>query len=76
MPRLPQVSGVELVRAFKRDGWMDIGQKGSHRKLVKFLEPVGKRRIIIPQHRVVKKGTLAAILRDAAVSADKLRELL
>jgi hypothetical protein len=32
--------------------------------------------LVVPMHREVKKGTLAAILRDAGLSADDLRRLL
>lgn len=72
MPKLPQISGKKLVKALKKDGWVEIGQKGSHVKLVKYLKPVGKATVIVPQHRVLKKGTLARILKDSRLSLEKL----
>ncbi|MGH2581302.1 MAG: type II toxin-antitoxin system HicA family toxin [Anaerolineales bacterium] len=48
MPRLPQVSGRVLVDAFLKDGWVLIGQKGSHVKLRKNIEGRGRKTIIIP----------------------------
>jgi predicted RNA binding protein YcfA (HicA-like mRNA interferase family) len=53
-----------------------VGQKGSHIKLRKTLEGQAKQTIIIPQHKVIKKGTLAGILRDSGVSLNRLRDLL
>ncbi len=76
MPKLPQISGQKLVRALLKDGWEDIHQKGSHLKLIKYHEPIGKSVIIVPMHRVLKKGTLHGILKDAHLSVDKLTKLL
>ncbi|KKU95970.1 hypothetical protein A3A64_04630 [Candidatus Gottesmanbacteria bacterium RIFCSPLOWO2_01_FULL_48_11] len=76
MGKLPQISGVALVRALKRDGWQEMSQKGSHLKLIKHLKPIGTARVIVPMHRVLKKGTLHGILKDAALSREKLLRLL
>jgi len=48
MPKLPQISGRELIKVFKKDGWFKVGQKGSRVKLRKNLKPLGKTSIIIP----------------------------
>jgi predicted RNA binding protein YcfA (HicA-like mRNA interferase family) len=32
--------------------------------------------LVVPLHKEIRKGTLAGILRDAGLSADRLRELL
>ena len=32
--------------------------------------------LVVPLHRELKRGTLAGILRDAGVDADRLRRLL
>ena len=76
MSKLPQISGKELVKVFLKDGWYKVSQKGSHIKLKKDLKPVGRPTIIIPQHKVLKKGTLSAILKDSGISLEKLRSLL
>jgi hypothetical protein len=36
----------------------------------------GKALVRAPLHKEIRKGTLAGILRDAGLSADRLRELL
>lgn len=76
MPRLPQISGKRLAKIFKRDGWYEVGTEGSHLKMRKNLHPMGQRTVIIPQHRVLKKGTLSGILKDSGISIEKLRKLL
>lgn len=76
MAKLPQISGRDLVRVFKKDGWIEVSQKGSHLKLIKQHHPVGKSTIIIPQHKVLRKGTLTSILKDSYISIDKLKKLL
>lgn len=76
MAKLAQISGKSLVKAFQKDGWIKVGQKGSHIKLIKPREPIGKSTVIIPQHKVLKKGTLSRILKDAEMSKEKLKELL
>lgn len=76
MSNLPQVSGEKLVIAFKKDGWYLVGQKGSHIKLRKDLKPIGKSTIIIPNHKIIKKGTLTGILKDSSMSLEKLKSLL
>ncbi len=72
-PRQPVVSGKALVRALERDGWSVVRQRGSHVRLKK---PGRLNALVVPLHKGLKKGTLAGILRDAGMSADRLRELL
>lgn len=73
MSKLPQISGEKLVKALQRDGWVEVSQRGSHRKLIK---PDIRRTIIVPMHKTIKKGTLSSILKDAYVTVEKLRKLL
>jgi len=49
-------------------------QKGSHMVLRAAAPP--HRRIVVPDHREVAKGTLRAILRQAGISVDEFRGLL
>ena len=76
MPKLPQISGPTLIRVLKKEGWAEVGQKGSHKKLVRYSQPIGKAIIIIPQHKVLKKSTLSIILKRSGLTAEKLKKLL
>ncbi len=73
MPKLPVVSGKDLVKAFKKLGFQTVSQKGSH---IKMNHPDG-RVVIIPNHKVIKKGTLKkGILNPLKISVDQLISLL
>lgn len=71
MPKPPPVSGQDLVRALKRLGFHETGQRGSHVKLRR-----GDVVCIVPLHRDVKKGTLAGILRQAKLTTDDVLKAL
>jgi predicted RNA binding protein YcfA (HicA-like mRNA interferase family) len=68
MPKLPQVSGKELAKVFLKDEWFIVSQRGSHLKIRKNLQQIGRKTIIIPQHKIIKKGTLSGILKDSGMS--------
>ena len=70
MPRLPVVAGRELVRAFEKLGYVLDRQKGSHMLLREAAPP--HRRLVIPDHKEIAKGTLRAILRQAGVNVEEL----
>lgn len=53
------------MRGPDRLGFREVGQRGSHVKLRR-----GSVTVIVPDHRDVRKGTLAAILKQAGVTAD------
>ena len=63
MPRLPHVSGGEIVRALERLGFIVLRQNGSH--VVMRRQSKG---CVVPLHREVKVGTLAGLLRQADVT--------
>ena len=64
MPKLPVVSGSELVKAFKKMGFTVVSQKGSHIKLVRNA-PDGSRQVLtVPNHPELDKGTIQAIYRQ------------
>ena len=67
MPKLPVLSGQEIVKLLERLGFAQVRQRGSH---------VVMRRVasgcVVPLHKEVKSGTLAGILRQAGVTPDEL----
>jgi predicted RNA binding protein YcfA (HicA-like mRNA interferase family) len=72
--RLPRVSGREVVRALQEVGYERDRQRGSHIVLRQTVPP--HRRITVPDHREVAKGTLRAIIRQAGLSVDEFKALL
>jgi predicted RNA binding protein YcfA (HicA-like mRNA interferase family) len=63
MPSLPNVSGQEALRALERPGFVRVRQKGSHVVMHR-----GGHGCVVPNHREIKVGTLAGVLRQAGVS--------
>jgi predicted RNA binding protein YcfA (HicA-like mRNA interferase family) len=52
------LSGKEMLQQFKKAGWLEISQKGSHVKIGK-----GNLREIIPMHKELKKGLEQKLLK-------------
>lgn len=75
MPRLPRISGHEIIRPLERLGFAQVRQHGSHVVLRKntFEGAVG---CAVPLHRVVAVGTLRSVLRQARVSPDEFLKVL
>lgn len=65
MPSLPVVSGTETARALQNPGFIIVRQRGSHIVLRK-----GSQGCVVPNHRQVKIGTLAGLLKQCGVSVD------
>jgi predicted RNA binding protein YcfA (HicA-like mRNA interferase family) len=71
MPKLPRVSGAEVVRALERLGFAVARQRGSHIMLRR-----GSTGCVVPNHRELKTGTLAGVLKQAGVSAEDFMSAL
>lgn len=73
MPRLPRLTGAQLVRALQRLGWVVVVQRGSH---VQLRHPERGGRVTVPVHagRVLGPGLLLAILKQTGVGVGDLRE--
>lgn len=74
MPKLSVISGKELVKAFSKLGYETDHQTGSHIILRQNVLP--HRRLTIPNHREIAKGTLRAIIRQAGLSREEFFEIL
>jgi predicted RNA binding protein YcfA (HicA-like mRNA interferase family) len=73
MPRLPHVSGREAVAAFERAGFRTRRQRGSHIIMSRAGHPAT---LSIPDHAVVKPGTLRSQIRKAGLTVDEFVGLL
>ena len=74
MSVLPRVSGREVVKALVKVGYEQDRRRGSHIILRQVASP--HRRIVVPDHSEVAKGTLRAIIRQAGLTVDEFRSLL
>ncbi len=74
MGKLPVVSGKETVKALSKVQYEVDHQKGSHIILRQNKHPF--RRITIPNHKEIAKGTLRAILRESGLTVEEFIGLL
>jgi predicted RNA binding protein YcfA (HicA-like mRNA interferase family) len=74
-PKLPVISGSDLIRALGKFGYVTVRQKGSHLRL---RHPSDPRRlpVTVPLHPEIAFGTLRRILRDASVTVEELLSVL
>ena len=74
MSTLPHVSGRKVVQALLKIGYDKDRQKGSHIVMRQISYPY--RRIVVPDHKEVAKGTLRAIIRHAGLTVEDFATLL
>ncbi|HIH20664.1 TPA: type II toxin-antitoxin system HicA family toxin [Candidatus Micrarchaeota archaeon] len=69
MPKLPVISGQELIKIPSKAGFAVEGQKGSHVKIKK--QAQGKTIVtIVPLHKELDTGTLSEILKQVEISRE------
>jgi predicted RNA binding protein YcfA (HicA-like mRNA interferase family) len=71
---LPLISGRQVVAALRRQGFEVDHQTGSHIILRNAAPPY--RRLTVPDHKELAKGTLRGIIREAGLTVDEFRRLL
>ncbi|MFA4953394.1 MAG: type II toxin-antitoxin system HicA family toxin [Candidatus Pacearchaeota archaeon] len=62
--KLPQISGKELVNKLRKFGFVVVRQRGSHIRLERNIKDETIK-LTIPNHKIIKKGTLHRIIKDA-----------
>lgn len=67
MSRLPLLSGKEIIKALSKIGYREVRQRGSHIRL----SCPDKKSITVPDYKIVSRGLLRKILRDAEISPDE-----
>lgn len=74
MSKLPRISGREVAAALAKLGYEFDRQRGSHMILRNPRPPY--RRIVVPDHREVAKGTLRSIIREVGITVEAFQQLL
>jgi predicted RNA binding protein YcfA (HicA-like mRNA interferase family) len=75
MSKLPRVSARELIAALRRDGWTTVRQSGGHMQLKHHAKP-GKVTVPIHGSQTLPVDLVSAVLKQAGLTADELRDLL
>lgn len=75
MTKIPSLGYEKIIKALKRDGWVVVRQKGSHIRLQKH---IGSEvlKLTVPAHVLVKRSTLAHMIKQALITAENFLELL
>jgi predicted RNA binding protein YcfA (HicA-like mRNA interferase family) len=68
------ISGKDLCKILKKIGYIIDHQTGSHIVLRNKKYPF--RRLTIPNHKEIAKGTLRAIIRQVGLSLNEFKKLL
>ncbi len=71
---LPVVSGQEVINALTKLGYEKDRQRGSHVIMRQISIP--HRRITVPDHKEIARGTLRAIIRESGLSVEDFIKLL
>jgi predicted RNA binding protein YcfA (HicA-like mRNA interferase family) len=68
MPKLPILSGREIVKIFEQLGWEVARQRSSHIILVKEGHIAS---LSVPDHREIAKGTLRSLIAHADITVEE-----
>lgn len=68
------VSGQELCKIFGKIGYSIDHQTGSH--IILRNENPPHRRLTVPEHKEIAKGTLRSIIRQAGLTLEEFKELI
>ena len=74
MSKLPVISARELLKTLNKMGYSVDHQTGSHMILRNRNYP--HRRITVPNHKEIARGTLRAIIRQSGLTLDEFLEYL
>jgi predicted RNA binding protein YcfA (HicA-like mRNA interferase family) len=67
------MSGEELIKKLKKIGYIKDHQTGSH--IILRNEKPPHRRLTIPKHKELAKGTLRSIIRQAGLTLEELKKM-
>ncbi len=73
MNKLPAISGRTCVQRLLKVGFVIKRQKGSH-IILRRDDPFAQ--VVVPDHQVLDRGTLRAILRQADLSVREFNDLV
>ena len=75
MPKLPILSGKDMIKVLERIGFTHIRTRGSH-AILKKQTTQGSKTIPVPLHKEIAKGTLKSIMNQADLTLEDLMNLL
>jgi len=70
MPKLPRLSGAEIIKILQKMGFYQARQHGSH-VVMKKITPDGAVGCVVPMHKEVAIGTLHSIFKQAHLTPEE-----
>ena len=72
--KLKNISGKKVLKFFESHNFLFVNQHGGHMKIRRIFSGI-KQNLVIPNHSVIKKGTLREIFNQASkyISEKELR---
>lgn len=74
MSIVPQISGREMVKILRKAGFYFVDQESSHIKLRRKINAKTET-VIVPNHKIIRKGTFRNILKLASLSLSEFLKL-
>jgi predicted RNA binding protein YcfA (HicA-like mRNA interferase family) len=74
--KLPVVSGSEAVKAFRKVEYELDERHGSHSHIILRHVTPPHRRLSVPNHKELAKGTLRALIRETGLTVEEFVALL
>jgi predicted RNA binding protein YcfA (HicA-like mRNA interferase family) len=72
--KLPVISGMQALKAFEKAGWIYV-RTGSSRHMI--MKKTGfVKTLSIPDHKILDRGLLRSLIRDALISIEEFNKLL
>ena len=72
MPKLPVVSGAEMIKILERKGYEQVRIRGSHARLYPPPFLSNAKKVTVPLHKQLKAGTLSGIMKSAGLVLEDL----
>ncbi|HON78050.1 MAG TPA: type II toxin-antitoxin system HicA family toxin [Spirochaetota bacterium] len=66
MPKLPVLSGKEVINILQKKGFEIVRQRGSHVSLQRILDKE-EYNVVVPLHNELARGTLMSIIRQSGL---------
>ncbi len=74
--KLPSVSGHKICKALNKAGFEQSRTKGSHIILKKKGNPEGTITVVVPLHKIIRKGLLINIIKQSGLSREEFLKYL
>lgn len=71
--RLPQISGLEIIKILHKFGFITTRQRGSHVRLEKKTNKETIK-LTVPMHNKLKKGTLLSIIKASKIDEKEVEK--